>query len=557
MPISVEDHKKAEVHNALGVIYRKKGKYDRAIEEYEKALHFDPEYTLAYSNLGFIYYRKSMYDKAMEYYKKAIEIDPSYVLAYNKLGVVYRKKGLYKKALEVYKKAIEISPDYAEIYYNMAVVYRYMKKYSEASEMYKKVIEFRPEYIPAHVNLGLDYKYSGEYDKAIEEYEKVLKLDPNYVEIFINFGIAYFLKKEYDKAIEQLSLSIEKDKNNPLSYYYLGMTYEATGDFEKALDAYNKTYEVEPNFPNLNDKTMDVHLKIGDRLLSEKKYKEAKEEYKLAWECKNDPPIYLKIARIDELSESWEEAVNSYQRLEKINPEGPKYKEKIKELLLHAGDNAILANQYTKAIEYYKRILMDFPDELDIRYRLGEAFLAIEKNDDAFQEFNYIFKKDPDFPDIKTKVDELSFSGIFILIKNKQFDEAIVRCKDMLARYPDNLEALYGLGTIYAGKDMTNEAIEIFEKIADRDMKFKNVKLKLVQLYTNRAEAYFEKIHYQEAFDQYKKIIQIDPENIECLYKVAVLYDRRKKSDEAIEYYEKVYQKVKNYKDVSEKLKAI
>ncbi len=559
MPVNLEEHKKAEVHNALGVIYRKKGKYDRAISEYEKALQFDPEYPVVYNNLGFIYYRKGLFDKAIECYKKSIEFDPGYVLAYNKLGVVYRRKGLYKKAIEVYKQAIEIRSDYTEAYYNMAIVYRHMKKYDEALEMYKKVIELKPDHIPAHVNLGLAYKYKGEYEKAIEEYEIVLKADPSYIEIYINLGIVYFFKGEYSKALEDLNYAIEKDPQNPISYYYLGMIYDSGRDYSKAMEQYKKVLEIEPHFQDVDKKISNIYIKNGDKLTVEKKYNEAITQYKSALEISKNSEIYFKIAYAYEEGSMLEEAIAVYERLDLGNEknENNQFKEKIKDLLLRAGDNAVLSNQFVKATAYFKRILENYPDELDIHYRLGETLLMQNMTGEAINEFNFIKEKDPDFPGIKEKLEELSFTIIFSLIKERKLDEAIIRCKEILTRNPEDMEALYGLGIIYNEKDLIDESIDIFEKIAKKDVNFKNVKLKLVQLYTNKAEAFFAKIRYQDAFEQYKKIIQIDPDNIECVYKVALLYDKRKRYDEALEYYEKIFQKSKDYKDVLEKIRTI
>jgi tetratricopeptide (TPR) repeat protein len=68
------------------------------------------------SNLGLAYKRKGSYDKAIKYYKKALNINLKFygdehsdiAINYNNLGVAYRNKGAYDKAIEFYKRALSI-----------------------------------------------------------------------------------------------------------------------------------------------------------------------------------------------------------------------------------------------------------------------------------------------------------------------------------------------------------------------------------------------------------------------------------------------------------------
>ena len=51
----------------------KKGDYDRAIADYNKALELDPKDATAYNNRGYAYRQKGDYDKAIADYDKALE----------------------------------------------------------------------------------------------------------------------------------------------------------------------------------------------------------------------------------------------------------------------------------------------------------------------------------------------------------------------------------------------------------------------------------------------------------------------------------------------------
>ncbi|MEE8075142.1 MAG: tetratricopeptide repeat protein, partial [Candidatus Binatia bacterium] len=64
----------------------------------------------AYNNRGNAYTRKGQYDQAISDFNKALEINPRDAKAYNDRGVSYARKGQYDQAVSDYNKALEINP---------------------------------------------------------------------------------------------------------------------------------------------------------------------------------------------------------------------------------------------------------------------------------------------------------------------------------------------------------------------------------------------------------------------------------------------------------------
>ncbi|HON37088.1 MAG TPA: tetratricopeptide repeat protein, partial [Methanothrix sp.] len=58
-----------------GIDLDSQGKYDEAIQAYDKAIEIDPQYTEAWSNKGVTLAEQGKYDEAIQAYDKAIEID--------------------------------------------------------------------------------------------------------------------------------------------------------------------------------------------------------------------------------------------------------------------------------------------------------------------------------------------------------------------------------------------------------------------------------------------------------------------------------------------------
>src|SRR3989338_7098103 len=137
----------AKAYNNRGGAYDNKGQNDRAIEDYNKAIALDPNNAAAYNNRGAVYAKNSLikalldknknpriadvyknnadedYDRAIEDYNKAIALDPNYALAYARRGSAYDNKGQYDRAIEDYNKAIALDPNYAAAYNNRGLAY--------------------------------------------------------------------------------------------------------------------------------------------------------------------------------------------------------------------------------------------------------------------------------------------------------------------------------------------------------------------------------------------------------------------------------------------------
>jgi tetratricopeptide (TPR) repeat protein len=66
------------VYNNLGIIYRRQGRYQRAIRQYEKALKVSPRDENVHYNLGRTYYEMKEYPQAKEAVAEALDIHPAF-----------------------------------------------------------------------------------------------------------------------------------------------------------------------------------------------------------------------------------------------------------------------------------------------------------------------------------------------------------------------------------------------------------------------------------------------------------------------------------------------
>jgi len=111
----------------LGVQYAKMKLYDKAAENYGRAIEENPLQIEAYANLAGLYNNEKKYDKAMELCEKAMAIDPTNAEVYNNLALAYYYKGNAPKAVELLEKSVSLKPDNAVARQNLEII-KGMKK---------------------------------------------------------------------------------------------------------------------------------------------------------------------------------------------------------------------------------------------------------------------------------------------------------------------------------------------------------------------------------------------------------------------------------------------
>ncbi len=116
----------------LGVLQVKRGEYDKAIKNFERATVFNPNHYLLYSNFAVAYRGKGNYDKAIEYIKKAIDLNPSKSSFYESAGQVYLENKDFKLSLLNLNRCLYLDPKNKKVYMSIGRAYKGLGEYNNA-----------------------------------------------------------------------------------------------------------------------------------------------------------------------------------------------------------------------------------------------------------------------------------------------------------------------------------------------------------------------------------------------------------------------------------------
>ena len=97
-------------HFNAGIRFALRKYYDKAIEEYNKALALNPNVSELHNNLGYAYLDKGDIEQAIMEQKKALDMDPNLANAYYGLALALEKRGDTQGAIQHWEKYLEIAP---------------------------------------------------------------------------------------------------------------------------------------------------------------------------------------------------------------------------------------------------------------------------------------------------------------------------------------------------------------------------------------------------------------------------------------------------------------
>ncbi|HOU13899.1 MAG TPA: tetratricopeptide repeat protein [Anaerolineae bacterium] len=229
-------------------IYLSMGEYDKAIQEYGKALELDPTFTPAYYDRGLAHAQRQHYADAVADFSQVIALDPQHADAYYNRGLVYARQGAFAQALADYDQALDLHPDDALIYNSRGNVHYNTKDYAQAIADYDQAIFRDAAYADAYLNRGLAHAALEEYQRAIADYNQAIALNPESTIAYNYRGQAYARLQQYARALEDYTQAIALDPNFAVAYNNRGLCYVRLGQHAQAIAEYRQAVIANPQY---------------------------------------------------------------------------------------------------------------------------------------------------------------------------------------------------------------------------------------------------------------------------------------------------------------------
>ena len=234
-------HNTAELHNLIGHIEEKDGRFVEAANAYEIAAHLNPSEDNLF-DWGSEMLLHRTYDPAIEIFETAAERYPKSPRMQIGLGLANYFRGKYDEAVKALLRAIDLDPADPRAY--MFLARAYDSSPTEADnviERFKRYVDLKPNDARAQYYYAMSLwkgKRSGnagaDLTKVMDLLKSAIALDDNLADAHLELGDLYSGQHQYEKAIPQYVRALELDANLSDAHYRLGISYVHLGKKEEA-----------------------------------------------------------------------------------------------------------------------------------------------------------------------------------------------------------------------------------------------------------------------------------------------------------------------------------
>lgn len=328
----------------LAVAYFKKEDWGQAIHYIQEYLNLLPSSDFnseAHYILAFSYFQSNDYEKAIQEFQQLLRDYPN-EKTLTRISELHIAKCLFhlgqeKEALENFKIVIAKYPESETAHEALLWLGDYYLKkanYEKATEYYIQFLKNFPgsdKVDNVNFELGQIYQAQGLFDKALNQYKTINETADKEVVARAKLAIADIFSQKLDPktAIETYLNIVESSADfRRDAYMKIAELYKFQMDFEKAIEAYDKALSSEQALSEIRN--AELLFSIGDayELLNDKN--QAIEAYfkipylyseETSWIIKS----YLRIARIFEEDEKWDDAKSIYNKIIDYRKEESKY----------------------------------------------------------------------------------------------------------------------------------------------------------------------------------------------------------------------------------------
>ncbi len=121
-----------DLYREIGVVYFRQGRYDDAIDVWQKGLTYAQNDPSLLNNLSIAYMQVGRIDEAASVASTALAVNPYMPQALNTMGQICMLKNDFEHAAQYFLKAVELEPNVAARYWNAALALERAKKFDMA-----------------------------------------------------------------------------------------------------------------------------------------------------------------------------------------------------------------------------------------------------------------------------------------------------------------------------------------------------------------------------------------------------------------------------------------
>ncbi len=309
---------------------QQRGRLQDAYALYLRIVDAQPDHAAANHELGLLLRRAGRRDEAIERLRAATLAEPRNAIYLSNFGVALMDAGRPAEAAASYEAALRLDPALHQTRSNLGVAQLALGQLEAAISTQHAVIAEAPAFAEAHANLGRALLENGAAEAAVERLEQAITLRPDYANAHYYLATALAALGRTEKSETATRQAIALQPHNAAAHYLLARLLHSQERLDEAIAADRRALELKPE--------PAVYRHLGDLLYAAGNDRDAVIAFRAGLELDSESaPLHAGLGRAQYRLGGTARAVESLKRAIALDPQNEAYRAALAPALVGAG----------------------------------------------------------------------------------------------------------------------------------------------------------------------------------------------------------------------------
>lgn len=224
------------------------GHLEQASHGCQQVLHLRPDYAEIHNTLGAILKKQGKFQEAEDAFRQALRLKPDYSAACNNLGNLLKEQQRLPEAETAFRQTLHLKPNHAEACYGLATLLHAQQRSAEAETAFRQVLNLLPDHADTYKNLGILLQEQKRFQEAEAAFRQVLRLRPDHAEVCCRLAILLQGQKRFAEAETAFRQALRIKPDYAEACYNLGVFLQDVGRWQEAEDSYRQALTIQPDY---------------------------------------------------------------------------------------------------------------------------------------------------------------------------------------------------------------------------------------------------------------------------------------------------------------------
>jgi tetratricopeptide (TPR) repeat protein len=364
------------------------GEVDAAASLLDRALASTPEQPDALQLMGLIARRRQDHGQAATWFQRSLRADPRQPHVHNNLGNALLDLGRTEEAVKAYGEALRLQPAYGDARVNLGIAQLAAGDAKAAVETLSRAVTEEPRNAKAWSSYGRALRGSERHEEAIAAFSTSLALRPGHLATVHNLAVAMRLAGRVEAALPLLEQCVAASPASAEIHYNLGHCYYDLARLDDAASAYRRAIAAEPHYRDAHDSLNRLLWQVGDTDHYLQSY------FDTLGHGRADPGLLADLAN-------------------RLNLDG----------------------RMAEAVELIEAAMAEGIDSPDLRHRLGQAQVALDRAEEGLKQLEAAVAAAPERNEFRLELARTQIIG-------QRYDDALTALAPALDTDPFDQQAI-------------------------------------------------------------------------------------------------------------------